>query len=84
MKSELEAEEVVTFLSCSMGKCAGGQSFVHQHGCCNINVKRFSKLRTAIAPSFIEISTRNLQRYLRMGLFTLCKNFARKVPYLNV
>ena len=40
---ELWAKEVGEFsMVCYMGKWAGGHPFAYQHGCCNINVWRFS------------------------------------------
>ena len=70
-RTELLAKEVEEFLLCYIGKWAG------EHGCRNINVWRFSELWTPIVNSciIIGISTRNLQRYFKLGLFTLCKNF---------
>ena len=47
-------------------------------------LKRFSKLWTAITLAFIGVSTWNLQRYFKMGLFTFCKNLVRKVVNLNL
>ena len=42
-----------------------------------------SKLRAAITLEFISISTWNLRRPFKTGLFTLCKNFVKKVADLN-
>ena len=61
LKTELRVKEVEEFSIQLryMGKWAG--SFAHQHGCLNIHVWRFSKLktglRTAVTFAFIGIST---------------------------
>ena len=71
------------FLSCYMGRWAGGHSFAHHQGCRNINVWRFSKLWTAVSLAFVDISTWNLQKSFKSALLTVCKNFVWKVVNLN-
>ena len=71
------------FLLCYMGKWAGRHSFANQHGCRKINVWRFSKLWIAVTLAFFGISTRNLQRPFKKGLFTSFENFVRKIVNLN-
>ena len=43
-KTELRATEVGEFSIMLYGKMGWGRSLAHQHGSCNINVWRFSKL----------------------------------------
>ena len=53
-KTELRAKEVRQF-SMLYGKMGWGRSLAHHHGCRNINVWRFSKLRTAVTFAFIGV-----------------------------
>ena len=77
-KPELWAKEVGEFSVMLYGKMSCRHSFVYQHGCRNINVSKFSKLWTAVTLAFFGISTWNLQRPVKAGLFILCKNFVKK------
>ena len=56
-KTELRAKQVGEFSIMLNGKMGwgegGGRSLVHQHGCRNINVCRFSKLWTVVTFVFI-------------------------------
>ena len=82
-KQSYGPKKLENFLLYHMGKWAAGNSFAHQHGYHNINVWRFSELLTAVTLAFMGISTWNLQRYFKMQLLTLFKNFVTKVVYLN-
>ena len=57
MKTELQAKEVGEFSIMLYGKMGWERSHAHQHGCCNINVWRSSKLGTAVTFAFIGVST---------------------------
>ena len=82
-KTKLRAKEGGEFFIMLYGKMGWGRSFAYQHGCRNINVWKSSKFWTAITFAFNGVSTWNLQRCFKMGLFTFCKNFVQKISNLN-
>ena len=56
-KTESRAKEVGEFSIMLCGKMGWWRSLAHHYGCRNMNVWRFSKLRTAVTFVFIGVST---------------------------
>ena len=75
IQTKLWAKKFGEFSIMQYGKMGWWPKVAHRRGCHNMYVWRFSRLWTAVTFAFIGISTWNLQRTIKMRLFTLCKNF---------
>ena len=76
-------KKLENFLLCYMAKWAGRCSFAYQHGCCNINVWKFSVLWTAVSLAFSVYRPDTCRGLSKPGYLHCIKILSKNIVNLN-